>query len=483
MAKSQGEYVVADLNPAHKAGFFFSGIFVASYPIVPPTIHPRAHCLVAATCIFGMAGAQHITGSLPPGSATDGLIHLRISMGSSTRALDSTTIRPDGHFAFQPRTFQTGFYDLVINDSDRVDIILVPGEKNVELAFNGTPLQRHLSVVRSDENKRLWEYKLVSKESQAIQAAATADRHGLQVNDFARMRELDSISARAVQLKQAHLQGIINGFPNSYLAKVIRADQGLDDARDKNPLAVMKVFDFSDPSLVHSSIYDKAVMTFLRNIHASSEEQFISASDSLIGYASRDPDCRAYMIEHLIDLFSTYGPELPLDHIIDHYVVSTEAIAMMDPALRAKVTEIRKVSVGAEAPDLDLPVVDGPPIPLYAVVKEHRYTVLFFYGSTCDHCHKEIPVLKEVWNAFRPKGVQVLGIALDPDSTEFRKTIDEMELPWPAYSEFNGWGSKLAKALRVRATPWFYVLDRNMRIVAKPVDATALGLWLNEHVK
>ena len=135
----------------------------------------------------------------------------------------------------------------------------------------------------------------------------------------------------------------------------------------------------------------------------------MSASDSLIVYAGHDPECRAYMIDHLIDLFSTYGPEMPLEYIIDRYVVSPEGLTNIDPALRAKASEILQVAVGAVAPDVDLPAPEGP-LPLRSVVEQHRYTVLFFYSSTCDHCHQEMPVLKEVWQAFRPKDVEVIGI-------------------------------------------------------------------------
>lgn len=398
------------------------------------------------------------------------------------RMVDSTRVSPDGGFAFAEREFPLGFYHLSINDTDRVDLILDPAEKHVDLVFSGTPLQRHIVVKRSDENKRLWEYKLVSKESQAIQAGVMAEKKGLQVNDTKRMLELDSISGRAIALQQSYLEGVINGSPKSYFAKVIKADRGVDDARDQNPLAVMKVFDFSDPSLMRSSVYDKAVMTFLRNIHASAEEQFVSASDSLLAYAGKDPECRAYMLDHLIDLYATYGPEMPLQYLIDRYVVSAQGMAALDPALHEKVADILKVGVGADAPDVNLPSAHGP-LALRSLVEHARYTALFFYSSTCEHCHAEMPVMKEVYTSFKPKGIEVIGVALDPDSTEFQKTIDEKGLPWSCYSEFNGWGSSIAKAFRVKATPTFYLLDQHMRIVAKPVDAVALGIWLQENSK
>ena len=477
-----GEYVVADLNPAHKAGFFFLRHFHCF--ALAMHLYPKFKLvllLAMASCALD-GNAQRINGKIPPASAPGGLMRLSMSRGSTTRSVDSTVISPEGRFAFAERAYPLGFYHLSINDSDQVDIILDPEEKQLEVEFTGVPLQRHIVVKRSDENKRLWEYKLVSKESQAVQASAIAEKQGLQVNDTKRMLELDSISARAVAMQQAFLLGIINGYPKSYFATVIRTDRGIDEARDQNPLAVMKVLDFSDPSMMRSAVYDKAVMTFLRNIHASNEEQFVSASDSLLVYAGRDAECKAYMLDHLIDLYSTYGPEMPLQYLIDRYVVSVEGIAALDPTLHAKVAEILKVGVGADAPDVDLPGPGGA-LALRSIVEKNRYTALFYYSSTCEHCHAEMPGMKQVYTTFRSKGLEVIGIALDPDTTEFQKIISEKGLPWKCYSEFNGWGSKAAKAFRVKATPSFYLLDQHMRIVAKPVDAVAMGLWLQENVK
>lgn len=438
--------------------------------------------LLALVFFAGGAYAQRISGTITPGSVADGIMRLSMSRGSSIRSVDSVVISPDGCFAFAEKKYPLGFYRLSVNDTDQVDIILDPEEERVDLEFSGVPLQRHIRVERSEENKRLWEYKLVSKKSQAVQASVLAEKELLKASQSQRLIELDSIAFRAVALQRDYLRGIVTGYPTSYFARIIQADQGVDDARDENPLAVMRAVDFSDPSLMRSAVYDKAVLTFLRNIHATGEEQFISASDSLLVFAGRDPECRAYMLDHLMDLYSTYGPAIALQDLIDKYVVSPEGITALDPSLHGKVTEILKVRVGADAPDVDLPA-SPVPVPLRMVVEKNRFTALFFYSSTCEHCHLEMPMMKDIYTAFKPNGLEVIGIALDADSTEFQKAIDENNLPWKCYSEFNGWGSKCAKAFQVKATPYFYLLDQRMRIVAKPVDAVALGLWLQDNVK
>ncbi len=442
------------------------------------------YTLAALSCAVlpRVAIAQRIFGTVPATATSSRIMHLLVSRGAGTRVVDSTRIDASGRFEFPDHTYPEGFYHLALNDTDQVDLILNPREKVVQLEFSGVPLQRNIRILRSDENKRLWDYKVVSRRSQAVQASAMAEKQTLEVNDTRRQFELDSIAGRALELQQVHLQAIMTEAPDSYFAKVVRADREVEGAKGANPMAVVKGFDLSDAGLMRSSVYDKAVITFLKNIHAASEEQFLSASDSLISYASRDPECKAYMIDHLIDLYSTYGPDMALQHLIDRYVVTPEGVQQIDPALRERVQVLLKVGVGAIGADVDLPTPTGP-VPLRSIVERGRYTALFFYSSTCDHCHQEMPILKEAYSAFHARGFEIVGIALDADSSEFTKCISEEALPWPSYSEFIGWGANAVKAYQVKATPWLYVLDDHMRIVAKPTNATILRTWLDEHMR
>ena len=424
------------------------------------------------------AFAQHLSGTLPASSA-GAWIRLLVSRGSAAVLVDSARIDGHGHFDLGSVSRPTGFYHLALNDSDVVDVIVDPREKEISLAFSGTPLQEHITVVRSDENKRLWQYKFVSRESQAVQASVAQEKSKLQPTDKKQLDELDSTAARAARVQMKQLDQVVRSAPTSYFAKIIRADHAVESAEGASPMAVTKAFDLGDPSLMRSSLYDKAVMTFLRNVNAMNEEQFVTATDTLIVLASKDKECRAYMIDHLIDLFSTYGPEMPLQWIVDRYVIP-QGLNSVSPALRQKVSELMKVSVGATAPDPTIPTPQGPRR-LSDLVKGRPRTVLFFYSSTCDHCHKQLPPLEEIYKAEHPRGLEVIGYALDTDSAEFQQNIAEMGLTFPCYSGFNAWGGETPKLFQVKATPAFFLLDDRMRILAKPVDAVDLRRWLDSH--
>jgi hypothetical protein len=216
-------------------------------------------------------------------------------------------LRPPAIF-HSPRTLVLpGYYQLALAD-DQFDLLLDAREPEVDLVFNGLPMQEHVQVRKSDENQRLWEYKFASRQAQAIEAAAAQQKLSLQPTDTAALAQLDSISERAERVKQGHLQRLLTQDPSSLFTKTVKADLALISVMRKTPNDVAKTFDFSDPELMRTSMYDKAVMVFLQNMNPVNETQFSVAADTLMALASKDPECKAYMMDHMIDLFATYGP-------------------------------------------------------------------------------------------------------------------------------------------------------------------------------
>ena len=244
--------------------------------------------------------------------------------------------------------------------------------------------------------------------------------------------------------------------------------------------AVARACNFSDPDLMHASVYDRGVMAYLQNMDIRDESQIAPGADSLVAFASADTACRAYMVEHLVDLFATYGPQSTLEHVINTYVLPSGTA--IPASLKAKVDALMKLAVGHIAPEISLND-HGSPVALSSMVKPNRYTAIFFYSSTCEHCHAQLPQLKIDRMRYHAKGFDVVGIALDVDSADFLKCIRENGIPWRCFSEFNGWGARSAKAFMVNGTPSFFLLDDRMKIVAKPTDADALAQTLADLFK
>jgi peroxiredoxin len=180
-----------------------------------------------------------------------------------------------------------------------------------------------------------------------------------------------------------------------------------------------------------------------------------------------------------LELFATYGPADLAQYLVDHYVVGEGALTPPDQRTLALTVEQLRVVNGAPAMDIEL-VVPGSSdtTMLFELLPGHRYTALFFYSSTCDHCHLQMPGLGQLISETTREKFQVIGIALDADQQEFDQAIRDHGISWPCYSHLMGWGEPAAKDYAVKATPSLFLLGRDGRILGKPMDHTELRTLL-----
>ncbi|HRH38488.1 MAG TPA: TlpA disulfide reductase family protein, partial [Flavobacteriales bacterium] len=173
----------------------------------------------------------------------------------------------------------------------------------------------------------------------------------------------------------------------------------------------------------------------------------------------------------LVELFSQYGADDVLQYLVDRYVTGADVLVPPDNVLLATVADQLRVAVGSFAEDLELrsPLADED-VQLFDVLQKNSLTLLFFYSSTCDHCHAQMPGLVSLYKEYQPKKFEIIGIALDEKLEDFERTIAEERLRFPCFTELKAWGDYNAKAFAIKATPSFVLLDSTGRIVAKPYD-------------
>lgn len=106
--------------------------------------------------------------------------------------------------------------------------------------------------------------------------------------------------------------------------------------------------------------------------------------------------------------------------------------------------------------------LDGDPIDL--VNYEGKPTLVVFWSSTCSACRNEFASLKDLYEDYHDKGLQVLGINLDTSIEQRQKYLDEANLPWPNIGRENG--LPFAKRYKVRRIPSVALMDRTGKIIA-----------------
>jgi thiol-disulfide isomerase/thioredoxin len=188
--------------------------------------------------------------------------------------------------------------------------------------------------------------------------------------------------------------------------------------------------------------------------------------------------------------------ELVLTYITENYILAdsscenSEAVVLADRAgeLRDKVETIKRMAVGNPAPEIDMPqqglffdlkVAEGSVVPASGLQMtlsniSAEYTLVLFWASWCPHCPSLLSAVKDIYDEYRDKGLEVLAISIDKERSAWMNAISKGQYKWINYSELNGWDGKAAKDYGVWSTPRMYLLDREKRIVAKPATVEEL---------
>lgn len=101
---------------------------------------------------------------------------------------------------------------------------------------------------------------------------------------------------------------------------------------------------------------------------------------------------------------------------------------------------------------------------LYDVKADKK--VIVFWSSTCSHCEEELPKLLAKYNDLKSRNIQVIGLSMDVDKDSYTKKI--AAFPWVNDSELKGWNSSYVDTYNVHATPTYFILDANNKIINKP---------------
>lgn len=84
---------------------------------------------------------------------------------------------------------------------------------------------------------------------------------------------------------------------------------------------------------------------------------------------------------------------------------------------------------GKQAPEFLRPDLDGKPIDLDRL--RGRVVLLNFWATWCAPCQVEMPAFAQWQRQFRARGLQVVGISMDDDSTPVRALAAKLKLDYP----------------------------------------------------
>ncbi len=260
-----------------------------------------------------------------------------------------------------------------------------------------------------------------------------------------------SVTSEQIMQLQQKLNTTFNKVQQLYNEKVLTADSAHIDS-------IRTVFTNESNALVEN--HRKEVFDFIKKNPSS----FACLTAIYQAFDSRNPVFR-------------YETDAPYYNLIDSALMAKEPNSKHTKEFHSQIVEIKqqlnreemlgnKIKEGMEAPDFEVPQVNGSLIKLSSF--RGNYVLLDFWASWCSPCRQENPNVLIAFNKFQKKGFRVFQVSLDKDKNAWIAAINKDGLgQWKHGSDLQYWNSAPAKLYAVQSIPSNFLIDPKGNIVAK----------------
>lgn len=138
---------------------------------------------------------------------------------------------------------------------------------------------------------------------------------------------------------------------------------------------------------------------------------------------------------------------------------------------------------GTQFTDIELADVNGQSHKLSEYVGKGKYVLIDFWASWCGPCRRSMPEVKKVYDAYKDRGFEIVGLSFDNDKEAWTGAIKKLELPWIHLSDLKGWESVAGRTYGINAIPATLLIGPDGKIIASGLSAEQVGEKLKELIK
>ena len=240
--------------------------------------------------------------------------------------------------------------------------------------------------------------------------------------------------------------------------------------------------DFSDSRLLRTPLFAPKIEKYIKQLTPQIPDSINQSAELVVEKAKADSEVFKYVLWWITYTYETskiMGMDEVFVNMVEKYYMTGQAYWMDSTQLVKIVDRARKIApniIGNTAPELALKDTSGKWQILSKVPA--KYTILVFYDPDCGHCQKEMPKLKEVYDKWKSKGVEVYAVDIEVDVPKWKKFIREQQLNWINVNDANH-QSNFRQLYDIYSTPVIYILDDKKVIKAKRIGADQIDEFLN----
>jgi peroxiredoxin len=426
---------------------------------------------------------------------TEGVAQLVGVYADANYLADSAKIATDGSIQFAKKEgFAEGLFYLLLPNDVNIQFLIANGENFAIKAEKGNFVNT-LKAEQSVENTLFFDNQRYQAGLEQRFNTINADIRKY-AQGSAEFLNLKAAQQNLLKEREETLAKLKANYPNALFTKFKLAGQnpkyrftyrpnGLLDSMQT--LANFKEdwwndVDFSEGRLARTPVFFNKLKRYITELTAQNPDSILKSAMSIIDKSLNNKDLfkvsanwitynHKPTVGKLMDCDAIYA-QLVLKYFTyenaEKLGVPTEDITSM----RKTATEMLPSFIGKVGQDVSARNKNDEFKSIYGL--KSPITVVYIYNPDCEHCQAETPKLREVYDQWKAKGVEIFSIAANAQNRE----------EWQDFTKKYGvnwtdvWDPQLSSHYNekyyVDITPEMYVLDKNHKIVAKNLKANQL---------
>jgi peroxiredoxin len=134
--------------------------------------------------------------------------------------------------------------------------------------------------------------------------------------------------------------------------------------------------------------------------------------------------------------------------------------------LQSGIERMRRLEPGNPAPDFSQPSHTGTLFNLSETTGEGPL-LIYFWASWCSNCKEASAEVARLNRLYTDRGLKIVAVSLDFSAPDWMDAVKRDSMEWINISDLNMWDNSVAVKYNVTEIPFFYLVDRDGKIVAR----------------
>lgn len=422
--------------------------------------------------------------------APSGIARLYGVYGNQSIIEDSAMADSTGKVVFKnPKRYPAGLYYGVYLDNSIVTFLL---DRNQKIFLHADKTDIVNSMKTNSAENEIYYSNLFYETGLAARETGIKNSMSVFSPDSKEHIVLSDSLTKLILEKEQVVKGYKEKYPDSFFAafKTMGQNPRLRDIRkpngdlDLNAQTIMfrdefwNNFDFNDERILSTPVYFNKLNRYLSQLFPQQVDSMMKGVKFILAKVDKGhKELFNFTVNYLLLTYkesSIMGGEKIFCYTVDNYFTLKKAYWTDSVnVIRARQqSDMMKPSLlGETGQDLNCKNDKGVYVSLYSIKKPIR--IVYLYNPDCEHCQKETPKLKALYDKWKTKGLEVYAVNVEKDYDKWHKYIKALSLDWINVIDPN-FESKYFRKYHVSDTPGLYVLDATNKIVAKKVMADFL---------